>query len=78
MDERLDEIAMGIFMHMAAQHAVRHGLHESRGQAPSLARESFMFAEAFVRERDARSAEHSGRDADASAIASTAVPTNLG
>lgn len=56
MDDRVNELAMRIFVQMAAQHTVRHGLHESRGQAASLARESFKLAEAFAAERDARSA----------------------
>ena len=56
MDDRLAELAMRIFVQMAAQHAVRHGIHGSRGQASSLARESFKLAEAFVEELDTHSA----------------------
>jgi hypothetical protein len=54
MEDRLNELATRIFVQMAAQHTVRHGLHDSRGQASSLARESFMLAEAFAAERAAR------------------------
>jgi hypothetical protein len=56
MDDRVSALAMRIFVQMAAQHTVRHGVHESRGQASSLARESFKLAEAFAEEREARSA----------------------
>ena len=56
VDDKLDELAMRIFVELAAQHTVRHGaVHESRpGPASSLARESFKLAEAFYEERDAR------------------------
>jgi hypothetical protein len=56
MDIRMDVLAMRIFVEMAAQYTVRHGLHESRGQASSLAREAFTLAEAFTDERHARAA----------------------
>jgi hypothetical protein len=56
MEDQLNKLAMRIFVQMAAQHTVRHGLHDSRGQASSLARESFMLAEAFAAERAARDA----------------------
>jgi hypothetical protein len=62
MNDTIDDLAAQIFARMAAQYTVRHGVHESRGQAMSLVRESFTLAEAFVRERDARLAranEHS-------------------
>ena len=54
MDSPLTTLAMRIFVQMAAQHTVRHGLHDSRGQATALARESFRLAEAFEEERATR------------------------
>ena len=54
MGDGLDELAMKIFVQMAAQHTVRHGLHSSSSLASSLARESFNLAEAFDAERRAR------------------------
>jgi hypothetical protein len=54
MDDPVDELAMKIFTQMAAQHAVRHGVHDARAQASSLVRESFKLAEAFMQERHAR------------------------
>lgn len=56
MDPRLTVLAMRIFVQMAAQHTVRHGVHESRAHASSLARESFRLAQAFEDERETRSA----------------------
>ena len=57
MDDKIEQLAMRIFVEMAAQHTVRHGaVHESRGQASNLARESFKLAEAFTEESEARSA----------------------
>lgn len=56
MDDPVDELAMKIFTQMAAQHAVRHGVHDARAQASSLVRESFKLAEAFTQERLARRA----------------------
>lgn len=53
---------MRIFVQMAAQHTVRHGVHEARGQAASLARESFKLAEAFEQERESRSAASANDD----------------
>jgi hypothetical protein len=55
MNDPVNDLAMQIFVQMAAQYTVRHGLHESRAQAVSLVRESFMLAQAFLRECDARS-----------------------
>jgi hypothetical protein len=57
MNDTVDELAMQIFTHMAAQHTVRHGVHDSHAQALSLVRESFTLAEAFVQERRARTAK---------------------
>ena len=56
MNTRVTLLAMRIFVQMAAQHTVRHGVHDSRVQAASLARESFRLAEVFEQEREARSA----------------------
>ena len=64
MDRRITLLAMRIFVQMAAQHTVRHGLHDSGGQATALARESFRLAEAFEEEREARSAAR-GQDSGA-------------
>ena len=62
----MNELAMRIFVELAAQHTVRHGaVHESRGQASLLARESFKLAEAFYTERDARDALTEGGAAGA-------------
>lgn len=52
--DEIDDLAVSIFTQMAAQHTVRHGVHDSRTQASTLARESFKLAEAFVQERSAR------------------------
>jgi len=54
MNDEIEELAVSIFTQMAAQHTVRHGVHDSRSQASTLARESFKLAEAFVQERHAR------------------------
>ena len=54
--DEVDELAVTIFAQMAAQHTVRHGVHDSRTQASTLVRESFKLAEAFVLERRARKA----------------------
>ena len=54
MVDEIDDLAVSIFTQMAAQHTVRHGVHDSRTQASTLARESFKLAEAFVQERHAR------------------------
>ena len=56
MADEVDELAVMIFAQMAAQHTVRHGVHDSRTQASTLVRESFKLAEAFVDERRARKA----------------------
>ena len=56
MDDTVDELAIRIFTHMAAQHTVRHGVHDTHVQALSLVRESYALAEAFVGERSARAA----------------------
>ena len=56
MDTPLNVLAMRIFVQMAAQHTTRHGVHESRRQASSLAQEAFKLAEAFEEEREARTA----------------------
>ena len=62
VDDKLNELAMRIFVELAAQHTVRHGaVHESRGQASALARESFKLAEAFYEECDARERASSAR-----------------
>jgi hypothetical protein len=53
-DDGVDELAMSIFTRIAAQYTVRHGLHEIRSQASTLARESFTLAETFIRERETR------------------------
>jgi hypothetical protein len=54
MNDSVDQLAMKIFTQMAAQYTVRHGLHSSHTQASSLAREAFDFAEAYMRELEAR------------------------
>ena len=54
MAPRVTLLAMRIFVQMAAQHTVRHGVHDSGGQAKALARESFRLAEAFEEERAIR------------------------
>ena len=54
--DEVDDLAVTIFAQMAAQHTVRHGVHDSRTQASSLVRESFKLAEAFFDERRARKA----------------------
>jgi hypothetical protein len=51
---------------MAAQHAVRHGVHDTRAQALSLVRESFKLAEVFIQERSARGASETSADAGSS------------
>ena len=57
MTQPVDELAMRIFTQMAAQYTVRHGIHDSRAQALSLARESFTLAEAFIQECRTRAAK---------------------
>lgn len=67
IDSGVDELAMKIFTEISAQYTVRHGVHDTRAQASSLARESFKLAETFVQERDSRVATGKERPSDRTA-----------